>query len=99
MKDFVYYNELFIIYASLLTQNERETFKDHYQEDLSLTEISENKSVSRAAVQKMIKNVLDKLNYYESKLHIYKNNKKLEECLSINDLKDIKKIINEILEG
>lgn len=99
MKDFVYYNELFIIYASLLTQNERETFKDYYQEDLSLTEISENKSVSRAAVQKMIKNVLDKLNYYESKLHIYKNNKKLEECLSINDLKDIKKIINEILEG
>ena len=99
MKDFVYYNELFIIYASLLTQNERETFKDYYQEDLSLTEISENKSVSRAAVQKMIKNVLDKLNYYESKLHIYKNNKKLEDCLSINDLKDIKKIINEILEG
>ncbi len=99
MKDYVYYNDLFIIYASLLTQNERETFKDYYQEDLSLTEISENKSVSRAAVQKMIKNVLDKLNYYESKLHIYKNNKKLEDCLSINDINDIKKIINEILEG
>lgn len=99
MKDYVYYNDLFIIYASLLTQNERETFKDYYQEDLSLTEISENKSVSRAAVQKMIKNVLDKLNYYESKLHIYKNNKKLEDCLSINDTNDIKKIINEILEG
>ena len=99
MKDYVYYNDLFIIYASLLTQIERETFKDYYQEDLSLTEISENKSVSRAAVQKMIKNVLDKLNYYESKLHIYKNNKKLEDCLSINDINDIKKIINEILEG
>ncbi len=99
MEDFVYFNNLFDIYGELLTDKEQEAFKDYYQEDLSLTEISENKSVSRAAVQKMIKNVLDKLNYYESKLHIYKNNKKLEDCLSINDINDIKKTINEILEG
>ena len=98
MKDYVYYNELFEIYSDLLTQKERENFKDYYFEDLTLSEIADNKNVSRAAVQKMIKNVLDKLNYYESKLHIYKNNKKLDDCLSLNDINEIKNTINEILE-
>ena len=98
MKDYVYYNELFEIYSDLLTQKERENFKDYYFEDLTLSEIADNKNVSRAAVQKMIKNVLDKLNYYESKLHIYKNNKKLDDCLSLNDINEIKNIINDILE-
>ena len=98
MKDYIYYNELFEIYSDLLTQKERENFKDYYFEDLTLSEIADNKNVSRAAVQKMIKNVLDKLNYYESKLHIYKNNKKLDDCLSLNDINEIKNIINDILE-
>ena len=98
MKDYIYYNELFEIYSDLLTQKERENFKDYYFEDLTLSEIADNKNVSRAAVQKMIKNVLDKLNYYESKLHIYKNNKKLDDCLSLNDINEIKNTINEILE-
>ena len=30
MKDFVYYNNLFDIYCDLLTENERNTFKDYY---------------------------------------------------------------------
>ena len=98
MKDYIYYNELFEIYSDLLTQKERENFKDYYFEDLTLSEIADNKNVSRAAVQKMIKNVLDKLNYYESKLHIYKNNKKLDDCLSLNNINEIKNIINDILE-
>ena len=38
--------------------------------DLSLSEIADNKSISRAAVQKMVSNVIDKLNYYENILKI-----------------------------
>ena len=33
MKDFVYYNELFEIYSALLTENEKESFKEHYHEE------------------------------------------------------------------
>ena len=52
MKDFVYYNNLYDIYSELLTDNERETFRDYYQEDLSLSEIADEKSVSRSAIQR-----------------------------------------------
>ena len=79
MKDFVYYNNLFDIYGELLTENERENFKDYYQEDLSLSEIADEKNVSRSAIQKTIKNVIDKLNNYEDILRIYKKNIKISE--------------------
>ena len=35
MEDLVYYNELFEIYADLLTDKEKDAFKDYYFEDLS----------------------------------------------------------------
>lgn len=98
MKDFVYYNELFEIYGTLLTDKERETFKDYYCEDLSLSEIADNKSISRAAVQKMVSNVIDKLNYYENILKINKNNRTLKECLDLSDINLIKDKITNILD-
>ena len=97
MKDFVYYNDLFDIYSELLTENERDNFKDYYQEDLSLSEIADEKNVSRSAIQKTIKNVIDKLNYYESILHIYEKNSKLNDLLNVNSLEEIKAQIKEIL--
>ena len=77
MEEFVYYNGLFDLYGSLLTEKEQDTFRDYYQEDLSLAEIAEENNVSRAAVQKTVKNVLEKLNYYEETLHMFETNKKL----------------------
>ena len=98
MKNFIYYNDLFSIYSPLLTDNEKNSFKEHYFEDLSLSEIAEEKNISRAAVHKTVNNVIDKLNYYESILHIYENKSALKECLDINDLDLIKSKINELLE-
>ena len=97
MKDFVYYNNLFDIYGELLTENERENFKDYYQEDLSLSEIADEKNVSRSAIQKTIKNVIDKLNYYEDVLRIYKKNNKINELLDLNDIDKLKSDIREVL--
>ena len=74
MEEFVYYNNLFDIYGCLLTEKEQVTFRDYYQEDLSLAEIANENNVSRAAVQKTINDVLDRLNYYEEKLRLYKKN-------------------------
>ena len=98
MEEFVYYNNLYDIYGDLLTENEKACFIDYYQENFSLGEIAENKNVSRSAIGKTIKTVTDKLNYYEEKLHIYKKNEKLNECLSINDIDKIKERIKRIIE-
>ena len=97
MKEFVYYNNLFDIYGKLLTDKEQESFRDYYQEDLSLGEIAEIKNISRAAVQKTIKNVLEKLDYYEDILNIYKKNVKLKEVYDMSNDEDIKNKIEEIL--
>ena len=97
MKEFVYYNSLFDIYGKLLTEKEQESFKDYYQEDLSLGEIAEIKNISRAAVQKTIKTVLEKLDYYEEILNVYAKNIKLKELIDNLDNEDIKKKIEEVL--
>ena len=98
MKDLIYYNELFLIYADLLTENEINTFKDYYFEDLSLAEIADNKNVSRAAVQKTLKNVLEKLSSYEKSLHIYLTKTKLKEALEISNIEEVKKKIDEVIK-
>ncbi len=97
MENFVYYNNLFDIYGDLLTDNERNTFKDYYQEDLSLSEIADEKNVSRSAIQKTVKNVIEKLNYFEKTLQIYKKNLKISELLDSNDLERLKSDIREVL--
>ena len=98
MENFVYYNELFDIYGSLLTDNEQLSFRDYYCEDLSLSEIAEEKSISRSAVQKTIKTVIEKLNNYENNLHIYKKNQLLKESLELKDINKIKGKIEEALK-
>lgn len=98
MEEFVYYNGLFDFYGSLLTEKEQDTFRDYYQEDLSLAEIAEENNVSRAAVQKTVKNVLEKLNYYEETLHMFETNRKLRDLLSLDDVVIIKNNIEKILE-
>ena len=97
MEEFVYYNNLFDVYSSLLTEKEQVTFRDYYQEDLSLSEIANENNVSRAAVQKTIKTVLDKLKYYEDVLHIYDKNVRLREILNQNDINLVKNEIEKIL--
>ena len=97
MEEFVYYNNLFDVYGSLLTEKEQVTFKDYYQEDLSLSEIANENNVSRAAVQKTIKTVLDKLKYYEDMLHVYDKNVRLGNLLQENNIGVIKNEIEKIL--
>ena len=80
-----------------MTDKEQESFSDYYQEDLSLSEIASSKNISRAAVQKTIKNVLEKLDYDENILNIYKKTVKLREICDLLNDKDIKNKIEEIL--
>lgn len=97
MEEFVYYNNLFDIYGELLTEKEQNTFKDYYQEDLSLKEIADNNKISRSAVQKTIKTVIDKLAYYEEKLHIYSGKSKLNEITNYQNIETMKEAITKLL--
>jgi len=74
MEDRIYLTMLYDIYGDLLTEKERKYFEAYYFDNLSLGEISENMDVSRNAVHKSIKLVIEKLNEFESKLHLKEKN-------------------------
>lgn len=88
---------LYDYYGELLNEKQREYFELYYFDNLSLGEISENLNVSRNAVHKTIKLVMDKLLFYEDKLKVYyKSNKLLKIANDINDI-NIKNSIIEVL--
>lgn len=90
------YVYLFDYYGELFTDKQKEYFKDYYFNNLTLQEIADNNGVSRNAVHKNIKEMLNKLDYYEDKLKLYSNKKKIEKLIeNIDD--DIKDRIKELI--
>lgn len=77
-KDFVY-TELYEEYSSLLTENQAEIFDLYYLKDLSLSEISEIKGISRQGVNDCILKARESLLFYESKLRLYAKREELKE--------------------
>ena len=59
---------LWQIYGKLLTEKQYEYIDYYYNEDLSLSEISENEGITRQAVRDIIKKGERKLFEYEEKL-------------------------------
>ena len=82
---------LYDYYYGLFNDRQREYFESYYFDNLSLSEISDNLSISRNAIHKMLRSMVMKLYFYEEKLGMYKKYKKLYDAISkINDdsLKD-----------
>ncbi len=92
----IYYASLFDYYSDLFTDKQKEYFIDYYFNNLTLQEIAENNNISRNAVHKNIKDVIEKLDYYESKLNLYSNKKKIEKLIENID-KEIKEQIEELI--
>jgi len=86
---------LYDFYFELLSDKQREYFEDYYFNNLSLGEISENIGISRNAIHKAIKNIEDKLYFYEEKLGLYKKRERLFNIIKDLDA-DIKNKIEEI---
>ena len=101
LDEFIEIDNLLEIYGSLLSDRQREYLEDHFDNDLSLSEIAKNNNVSRQAIHDNIKRGINILYEYENKLQFYKKKKKLLE--ELNSLKDnfsseyLEKIINEFL--
>ena len=93
MDELVYYNELFDYYGELLTEKQKEYFKFYYFDNLSLSEIAEENNISRNAVSKTLKEVKEKLDYYENILNLYSNKNKIKEIISIEEFGKIEKYL------
>ncbi len=80
----IYLSNLYDYYKELFTDKQKMYFEDYYFNDLSLSEIAENSSVSRNAVFNQLKIMEEKLI-------------ELENCLKLDEKK--KKIINLLVNN
>lgn len=70
LEEIIYLNNLFDLYQSLLTPSQSEIFNEYYNDNLSLSEISEIHNISRSAASYSLKLVRKKLEKFEAKLHL-----------------------------
>ncbi len=81
MEEINYLNALYDYYKDLLTTKQKSYFEDYYFDNLLMDEIAENNGVSKNAISKSLIEVKEKLEEYESILHLYQNKLKIKEIL------------------
>lgn len=74
---FLYVNDLLSYYGNFLTEKQLDIMKQYYQLNLSLQEIAENLTISRAAVSDTMKKALQHLENFEKNLQLIDRAKKL----------------------
>lgn len=82
---------LYDFYGELLTEHQRQIYEDFVLNDLSLSEIAEERGVSRQGIHDIVKRCDKILAQYESKLHL------VEKFLVTR--KRVEKIYELALEG
>lgn len=100
MLDKVEGNLLFDFYGVLLTEHQKEVLDDYFNDDLSMSELADEYEVSKSAISDLIKRCLNQLEEYESKLHLIKQARSLDELIDkmekdgipLEYLKELKKI-------
>ena len=90
------YSELLTLYQSLLSETQRDILDDYYSYNLSISEIAENRNISRAAVEDAIKKGKRKLDEYENKLGSLKAIELIHEIQSKNTDKEITSDLEEV---
>lgn len=98
LDEFLEVSTLLDYYRNLLSDKQKEYLINHFEEDLSLSEIAKNNGVSRQAVYDNIKRGIKQLREYEEKVGFHKREKKLySELLELKDNFKIEKL-DEIIE-
>ena len=96
------YTKLFNLYNGLLSSAQKEILSDYFFLDLSISEISENRSVSRAAVEDALTKGMKKLESIEETLKCLNKNEKIrakvEELSQIVDDSEEKRLVKELME-
>ncbi len=92
-------NQLYDLYQETLTEKQQTYFESYYFDDLSITEISENLSVSRNAVHDQIKRTINKLLELERKLKLRENkitrDSLYEKIITISDNQKVIDLVEE----
>ena len=101
LNDFVKYGKLFEEYSALLSEDRQNLMRLYFDYNMTLAEISAERGISRQAVKDAITKSCEKLDYYENNLKNCQKKekilKKLEEIRKINNLKEIKLKVDEII--
>lgn len=84
---------LFDIYGYMLSKKQQQMINEHFYQDCSLTEIAENQGISRQAVLDAITKSTNKLEDFESKLHLLNIKSSI---MKLEGTKEDKKILNHI---
>lgn len=87
---------LYDYYSELLTDKQKLYFEDYYFSNLSLQEIADNYNVSRNAIHKSLKDIVNKLYYYEDKLKLYEKGREINKLIENIDI-NIKNKIKELI--
>lgn len=92
--------ELYDLYQALLTDKQKEYFESYYFDNFSITEISENKRVSRNAVHDQLKKTIGKLYDFELKLKLKelknKRNKIVNKLLEVSKEEEISLLLTQL---
>lgn len=92
--------ELYDLYQALLTDKQKEYFESYYFDNFSITEISENKQVSRNAVHDQLKKTIGKLYDFELKLKLKelknKRNKIVNKLLEVSKEEEISLLLTQL---
>lgn len=97
MEDRVYLINLYDFYGELLTEKQQLYFEDYYFNNLTFEEIGINNNISRNAIFKQVKEVIEKLNVYEEKLNLYSKSIKLRDIIKKIDNVSIKEEIENLI--
>lgn len=96
LDEFLEVSTLLDYYKNLLSDKQREYLINHFEDDLSLSEIAKNNNVSRQAVYDNIKRGIKLLKDYEEKLgfsgkekQVYQELLELKKDFKIEKLNDI----------
>ena len=96
------YTKLFNLYSCLLSDAQKDILYDYFFLDLSISEISENKGISRAAVEDALSKGTKKLDSFENSVKSLEKSEKIrskvEELSKLAANEEEKKIINELME-
>ncbi len=101
LDEFIEIANLLEIYSPLLSEKQREYLEDHFENDLSISEIAKNNNVSRQAIFDNIKRGVALLYDYEDKLKFYQLKKNIRgELVKLKEdftKENLEKIIENLL--
>ena len=92
----LYYIELLHVYGDLLSSAQKDILYDYLDVDLSISEIAENREISRAAVEDAIKKGMAKLDALEHTVKYVDKKEKIMKNIAV--LKEKNGNYDELLE-